>query len=128
MRHKYLLTAWIILAFFVQSIIPGKYSLKNNDPAHYRRQSTGQINERFSSSLSSKFMAPLYAQESEKNISGSGQIKPAGDDGQKNKNDITKKSLQHVMWVILVIWAGLAAYLFSIDRKISMLRKKIDEQ
>ena len=38
-----------------------------------------------------------------------------------------KKSLHRVMWLILIIWFGIGAYLFKIDRRIARLEKKLNE-
>lgn len=37
-------------------------------------------------------------------------------------------AVSRVMWIVLVVWLGIGAYLFKIDRNIARLERKIDER
>ncbi len=77
---------------------------------------TGRIGEHGTDRSSSIFsMDTLYAQEHVK----SDQV--PRDNEQKPENAAT---LYQVMAVILVIWLGLALFLFRLDRKVTRLEKQ----
>ena len=58
-----------------------------------------------------------FASDEQKNVTSS----PADNSDEEN-------ILMRVMYVILIIWAGLALYLFRIDRKIVKLEKVLNEE
>jgi CcmD family protein len=57
-------------------------------------------------------------------------VRPASGANETAAPAITEKddALSRVMWVVLVVWLGLGAYLFKIDRRIARLERKIDER
>ena len=65
----------------------------------------------------------LYADE---------KITPVKSDTNENainaENQVSDNTLYKVMGIILIIWIGLAVFLFLLDRKVSSLEKDLKDQ
>jgi CcmD family protein len=70
----------------------------------------------------------VYAGEKDLRIAGDSYKKDGGNDMKKNDDRGGDGVLYRVMAIVLVIWMGLALYLFRMDRKIVKLEKDLNER